>query len=89
MKVKPEIIRSSVHHKSTNDGDDKITFNLNGNELEFRPKKFSIVTECKCSWSIIFNHDPKNTSNVMSSYFPNATDKVLKAYSEGVLMQTG
>uniref|UniRef100_A0A0V0HDU5 Putative ovule protein n=1 Tax=Solanum chacoense TaxID=4108 RepID=A0A0V0HDU5_SOLCH len=53
-------------------------FNINGKELHFGLRKFTIVTGFECGGLIGFDHDSNTTSKLLSCYFSNASDKVLK-----------
>ncbi|KAK4737086.1 hypothetical protein R3W88_000783 [Solanum pinnatisectum] len=53
-------------------------FNLNGKELHFGLSEFRVITGFKCGGCMAFDH-PNSTSKLLSRYFPNAIDKVLKA----------
>ncbi|KAK4716619.1 hypothetical protein R3W88_014957 [Solanum pinnatisectum] len=78
LKVQPQIIRSLVHHLS-NKRDNMFVVNINGKELHFGLREFRAVTGFKCGGRMDFDHDPNSTSKLLSRYFPNASDKVLKA----------
>ncbi|KAK6803001.1 hypothetical protein RDI58_000785 [Solanum bulbocastanum] len=79
VKVQPQIIRSLVNHLS-NSRDDVFVFNLNGKALHFGLSEFRVITGFKCGGCMGFDHDPSSTSKLLSRYFPNAIDKVLKVY---------
>ncbi|KAH0654423.1 hypothetical protein KY289_032101 [Solanum tuberosum] len=77
LKVQPQIIRSLVHHLSNN-RDDMFVFDINGKEMHFGLREFLVITGFKCGGCMVFDHDQNSTSKLLSRYFPNVVDKVLK-----------
>ncbi|KAL3354161.1 hypothetical protein AABB24_018691 [Solanum stoloniferum] len=78
LKVQPQIIRCLVHHLANN-RDDMFVFDINGKEMHFGLREFLVITGFKCRGCMVFDHDQNSTSKLLSRYFPNAVDKVLKA----------
>ncbi|KAH0670369.1 hypothetical protein KY289_024862 [Solanum tuberosum] len=78
LKVQPQIIRCLVHHLANN-WDDMFVFDINGKEMHFGLREFLVITGFKCGGCMVFDHDQNSTSKLLSRYFPNVVDKVLKA----------
>ncbi|PHU02476.1 hypothetical protein BC332_27727 [Capsicum chinense] len=72
-----ELLRSLLLAKTDNDRDDLFIFNINGKDLHFKKREFSVVSGLKCFKKSDFVSDPKVRNKLMDRYYPGM-DKVMR-----------
>ncbi|KAF3662729.1 hypothetical protein FXO38_11009 [Capsicum annuum] len=72
-----ELLRSLLLAKTKNNRDDLFIFNINGKDLHFGKRKFSVVSVLKCFKKSDFVFDPKVRNKLMDRYYPGM-DKVMR-----------
>ncbi|KAM3217576.1 hypothetical protein P3L10_027019 [Capsicum annuum] len=78
LKIQPQLLRSLLLAEINNDRDDLFIFNINGKELHFEKREFSVVSGLKCFKKSDFVSDPKVKNKLMNRYY-SGMDKVMRS----------